>query len=158
MTPYRWKRKEVLDALFITIKSFKGEDEISAQLARYLCVLVAGFLETSTREILLDYAIAESNLHVSNFVSKKMERLKSPNMDNILELAGSFNKDWSKAIKEDAKGDLTVNINLLVTIRNKIAHGEDSDITFLSVSQYYDQVIEVIKILESHCCSSKAVP
>lgn len=153
MTNYRVHRKQYLDALFETVKGFKGDFEISSSLARYLCVLVAGFLETSIREILIDHAQKTSSVNVVTFVSNRLEHMRSPYMDNILDLLGSFSEDWKKAVKDAVrKADLGQHIDAIAKDRNEIVHGAQLDITYGQISSYYEKAVELVSIIERECC------
>jgi len=153
MTAHRVHRKQYLDALFETVKDFKGDFEISSSLARYLCVLVAGFIETSVREILVDYAQETSSLNVATFVSNSLEYMRSPFMGNILDLLGSFSENWREAVKETIrKADLGQHIDAIAKNRNQIAHGAQLDITYQQVSNYYEKAVELVSVIERECC------
>lgn len=48
--------KDRLDDLFSRVNEFSGDLELQSHWARYLCVRVSGFIETSIRSILSEYA------------------------------------------------------------------------------------------------------
>lgn len=63
------RAKQKLDKVFAKIDQLPKEDiELQAHWAKYLCILVSGFLENSVRAIYSEYAKKVSNTKVTNFV------------------------------------------------------------------------------------------
>lgn len=153
MTTYRERRRQYLDALFRTVEDFKGEVEISSSLARYLCVLVAGYIETSLREIFMDYVQRTSSLNTANFVSARLEYMRSPFLENVLDLIRSFSENWHKAVKDAIrKAELGDYLDSIARDRNEIAHGAELDITYRQIAIYYQKAQEAVRIIETECC------
>jgi hypothetical protein len=66
----RYKNK--LDALFEKVKEIQ-DMELKSEWAKYLCVLVSGYLEVSIREIHVEYARRRADENVTNYVSKTLD-------------------------------------------------------------------------------------
>lgn len=79
-----------LDNLFDQVKAFTDNPELQSQWARYLCILVAGYIEKSIQEILYKYANDKAAPNVVNYVYSRLKRFTNPNMEDILTLLGSF--------------------------------------------------------------------
>ncbi len=83
--------KDRLDYLFSRVNEFSEDLELQSHWARYLCVRVSGFIETSIRSILSEYAKKTSAPSVANYVENRLNSFQSPNMERILQLLGAFN-------------------------------------------------------------------
>ncbi len=69
-----------LDYLFTRISKLEGDAELQAHFARYLCILVSGFLEKAILEIYTTYAQGQVSQYVANYVATQLEKTKrNPN-------------------------------------------------------------------------------
>lgn len=116
-----------------------GEDqvELRSHWARYLCVLASGFLENALRETYGAYARSCSNSFVANFVESRLRQIQNPKAARFLETAGAFSSEWRDKLQEvlDDDGNGAA-IDAIVTNRNSISHGKDSDITLARLNDY----------------------
>lgn len=143
--------KTRLDHLFQKTDGLSDDLELQAQWARYLCVLVAGFLETSMSAIYSQYAEATAAPNVARFVAVRLARFRNPNMERILQLARSFNQDWGDALASQTEGEIKNAIDSICNNRNLIAHGRDTGITFARTNSYYQQAIRLVEMIERQC-------
>ena len=151
-----WTRQQRLDNLFEIIRILEGDPELTSHWARYLCVQVSGFLETSIQTVLSDYARCQSSKHVSRFVDAQVGRFQNLNMERILNLVGQFDPDWEKELRIATEDEPKDAVDSVVANRNRIAHGEDVGITFGRVSRYYDNAKLVVDLLQKKCNGSPA--
>ncbi|MFX0200343.1 MAG: HEPN domain-containing protein [Candidatus Hodarchaeota archaeon] len=145
----RYKRK--LDHLFQQVELLSDQIELQSHWARYLCILVSGFLETATRAILAKYARDTASPKVANYVEGKLREFQNPKMGKILELIRLFSPEWEAVIAKQIEGELKDAVDSIVANRNKISHGEDVSITFARIQRYYQDAIRVIDLFESQC-------
>lgn len=146
------RAKQKLDNIFAKIYQLPLDDiELKSHWARYLCILVSGFLETSVRSIYSEYAKKVSNSNVANFVERKLADLQNPKMEKILQLTGTFNPEWESNLRIATEGELKDAINSIVANRNNIAHGRDVNITYIRIKDYYEKAIKVINMIENQC-------
>ena len=76
--------KDQLDATFGRIGGIDhSEFELRADFARYLCVLVNGYLEQSIRNACAEYARRRAQPSVANYVVKATSRLSSLKAGNL---------------------------------------------------------------------------
>jgi len=143
--------KQRLDHLFEKISAFPDDIELQSHWSRYLCILVSGFLETSVQAIYSQYAKEKSISHVANYVTKRLERFTNPNMEDILTLAGMFNKDWRDYLENATEGELKAAVDSIVANRNQIAHGVDVGISFVTIRGYYQSAVKVVDLIEKTC-------
>lgn len=140
-----------LDSLFIKIGSIATEMELQSHFARYLCVLSSGYLETSVRAILGEYAVTSSSPNVGRFVASRLKRIQNPNMTQILDVIGAFNPEWRNKMEAATEGALKAAVDSIVTNRNHIAHGKDVGIGYVTIKRYYERAKKVVQLLEEEC-------
>ena len=155
MTTHYWERKQTIDHLFSIIGKVQSDetvdDEIKSCLAKYLCVVVSGFLETAIQDIYHAYAQDKSHANVTSYVSKKLLLFRSPKMGNILGLTSCFSTDWGKALDTYCQDEIEGAVNSLVDNRHKIGHGKDVGITYSRVKAYYESSVKLLKRIEQQC-------
>ncbi len=143
--------KQRLDNLFGQISAFSGNLELQSQWARYLCVLVSGFLETSIRSIYGEFARRTASPYVANFVKCELGSFQNPKMGKILDLTRAFNPQWANQLEAATEGQLKDAVDSVVANRIQIAHGRDVGITYARIKGYYEDVIQVVDLIEGMC-------
>lgn len=147
------RQKQRIEWLINQAKTFDGDQlELQSHWARYLCVLVAGFLENAISEVYSSYVQKCSNEQVANYVEAVLGRIQNPKAQKFLETARSFNRDWelnlNDYIEQNGRKDA---IDSVMTNRHLIAHGKDSGITLARLDQYFKKGVEVIDYIEGQC-------
>jgi hypothetical protein len=134
-------------------KQFNSEQlELQAHWARYLCVLAAGFIENALADVYSTYARSSSSPSISNYVEAALGRIQNPKASRFLETARAFNTDWEGALSDflDKDGRREA-IDSIMTNRHLIAHGKDSGISLVRVSEYLAKCVQVVEFIESQC-------
>ena len=145
------RHKKRLDNLFNQVLSFEREPELMSQWARYLCVLVSGFLETSICAIYGDYAKRQASPYVANFVKSELNSFQNPKMVKIIELTRAFNPLWADNLESCTEGELKDAVDSVVANRHLIAHGKNVGITYVRIKNYYENIIRVVDLVENLC-------
>ncbi len=145
------QRKQRLDSLFEKVRAIGDDSEVKSHWARYLCVLVSGFIEQSVRIILTEYASNKSHVRVSNFVDRQLRDLQNAKCDKLLDWVARFDPTWRTTIEGQMDDRLVSAINSIVGNRHQIAHGHDVGLTYTQVKGYYDAVVEAIELIELEC-------
>jgi hypothetical protein len=135
---------------------FKQVDQISdpelrAHFARYLCVLVAGFLETSVRRFYSRYARNSASPAVANYVESQLKWFQNPTMGKICEMARAFDPGWETQLRTQTEGELKDAVESIMANRHNIAHGESSGISYATIKNYYERSIKVLDMIEQQC-------
>jgi hypothetical protein len=143
--------KQRLDDLFKKISALPADGELLAHWARYLCVLVSGFIDTSVSEIYIEYASKQASPSIRNYVESRLLSLQNLNMQKIISLAGIFNSTWAEELTQSTNGERKDAIDSILNNRNKIAHGKYSGITYTSIRDWYDKAVEVIELIDKQC-------
>lgn len=142
--------KDKIRTAFTVADRFEPDDEIQAHLARYLCILSAGFIEESLRIILTSYAKDRCDPRCRTFVERHLDRAPNPRPGNIAELLGSFDPGWQSSVEtffneEDVDGA----IGSLIANRHLIAHGRDSQVTLRRVKDWHVVAVHVVEHVQA---------
>ena len=143
-----------LDHLFEQVRRNSGvgtDPELLAHWARYLCVLVSGFLETAVREIYGEYADKKSAPHFASFVRDHLQGVRNPNMESILKTTRSFSQDWSALLVDLVDTEHETAVNSIIANRHHIVHGRQSGVTFAQIDKWYKLTKETVELMEQVC-------
>ena len=128
--------KKALDATFERAKHLPPKElELSSDFARFLCIRVSGYLEKAVAELLTEHARRNGGLNA--------EKLKT--------ILGSFDPDWRLSIDETLTDGKKEAVDSIVSLRNRIAHGQDVGVTYSRVAGYYREVQRVVEAIASLC-------
>lgn len=133
-----------LDATFSRAPAPTTEIEFQSDFAKYLCVLVSGFLENAIVALVLDFTQRRSSPEVSAFVERTLQYWTNPNTEKIGVLLGSFNSEWRRQSEVFLVDERKESVNSLVALRHKIAHGESVGTSLSQVKAYYATIVTVV--------------
>ncbi|MBI5721278.1 MAG: hypothetical protein HZC37_26710 [Burkholderiales bacterium] len=136
-----------LDATFARAPAPSSDLEFQADFAKYLCVLVSGFLENAVAALILDYVERRSSPEVTLFVERQLKYWTNPNTDKIVSLLFSFSTEWGHKTGSYLVDARKESLNSLVALRHQIAHGESVGTSLYQVKVYYKTVREVVAFL-----------
>jgi hypothetical protein len=137
-----------LDSTFSRAPPPAADLEFQADFAKYLCVLVSGFLENAIAALLLDYVDRRSSPEVTLYVDRQLKYWTNPTTDKIVSLLFSFDATWGNTAAAYLVDSRKESLNSLVALRHKIAHGESVGTSLYQVKQYYATVREIVRFLE----------
>ena len=144
-------QRKKLDAMFERSRDLPDDPEIKSHWAKYLCVLVCGFLENSVELCLCEYCKHRSSPPIQNYVRSQLHYFQNPKMDEIIRLFGSFNSDWQTRLETECSGELSDAVNSIVGNRHKIAHGGSVSLTIGGLQKYYHKALKVVELLQRIC-------
>jgi hypothetical protein len=128
------------------------ELELQGHWGRYLCVLVAGFLENAIREVYTEYARSASNEPIANYVASSLRRIKNPKAQRFVETARAFRPKWHEELETFLGNEGRKEaIDAIMSNRHLIAHGRDAGITVARVREYLRKAVQVVEFLEVQC-------
>jgi len=137
-----------LDHVVTLADRIDADDELSAQYARYLCVLVSGYVEESIRVLLLDYATSRSNPEVTRFVqlnTKNITNLRPGKLKSVLEM---FSPTWPETFDSLVAEETTDALNSVVSNRHLIAHGKNTGLSLGRIKEYYRLLKPMVRTLD----------
>ena len=129
--------------------------ELQAHWAKYVCVLVSGYMEQSIKEIFLEYGSNKSVPAISHYIEKSWPTSKNMNYGNILDIFGKFDANWKHKVElwVDADQSRKSEINGLISWRNFISHGNESNtngVTLHAVTYKFKIACDLIDFLEKN--------
>lgn len=140
-----------LDVAFRRIKSVGPDLELQSDFARYLCVLVSGYLEQAVAELVLEHARRTGAPTLQRFVDQRTKHFTNANSQRLEDLLGNFDPDWRKDLEAFVVDDLKDAVDGVVDLRNKIAHGESVGVTYQRIADYYSRVQKVVDRIADLC-------
>jgi hypothetical protein len=136
-----------LDRLFAAVPP-TADELIRSHWARYLCVLVSGFLEVAVASLFDDFTDGCSAPQVTHYVSARLAGFQNPKMEKIIQLTQDFNPTWAETLRTRTDGRIKDAVDSIVATRHKVAHGENVGITYARMRDYYNAAVECVEILE----------
>lgn len=127
---------------------FTDAPDVEADYARYLCVLVTGFLEQAVERVILGYVDAQGNRRLSRYIAKRLQPNRNMRAKQLLDIVGQFDEDWRSQLDEKLTTRHRDAIGSVYASRNKIAHGEDVDLPYRQIHNDYVMVKEAVGFLE----------
>jgi hypothetical protein len=138
-----------LKGAFDRAKSLQVVDaEIQSDLARYLCVLVSGFVETAVAELAIEHCRSRSATSVLSYASAQLDRLQNLKSQRLVQVIGSFEKKWSSELSSFMDGARKDALDSVIDLRNKIAHGESISLSLGRITEYHEKIDELIVFIE----------
>ena len=141
------RQRQQLDATFKRATGLGPDPELLSDYARYLCVLVSGFLEQAVVELLIEYVRTHSDTHVQQHVEQRLRQLTNLKVQRLIDVFGSFDPDWRRDLEAFLVDEYRDAVNGIVDLRNNIAHGRSVGITMSRVQDYYVRVKAVVERL-----------
>ena len=143
--------KQSLDATFDRAKAVDPGSELQADLAKYLCVLVSGYMEKAVRAFVLEHARHEGGPTLQNFVEQQTKRFSNAKAGKIQELLGRFDPTWRQELGEFLIDERKDAVDSIVNLRNHIAHGESVGLTYRRIREYYKHAQRVVNRVAELC-------
>jgi hypothetical protein len=143
------RQRNRLKAVFGRARSsIVADPECQSDYARYLCILVSGFVETAVEELAIEYCRNRSQTSVFNYASNHLRRVQNLKSQKLLQLISAFHKRWYADLSsfiEDGRRDA---LDSVVNLRNRIAHGKPDSLSLATITQYFEKIDEIVVYLE----------
>jgi hypothetical protein len=136
-----------IDAAFERVRGIE-EVQLQADFARYLCVVVSGFLEQAVRHVLGHYAVERGHPRVARYAERQLSGFTNANAQKLIDLVGGFDARWREELAAYLVGERKDAIDSVVANRHNIVHGRDVGITYRRIADYYGHVKDTVHFLE----------
>ena len=153
--PSRLKGHHQYKSRIINLFKFYEDSEPESQShnAKYLAVLVSGYLEQAVKDLLLSYTVQGTRSQISRYVEQTWPISRNMKAENIQTILSQFDKKWGEEFKTwvDSDDDRRSHINSIVEWRNRIAHGQESNtngVTLVSVSNAFSTVGDLVTLID----------
>lgn len=127
--------------------------EMQGHWARYICVLSAGYVENSVRDIYGQYIKKNSySAAVIRYAIKQLDGVQNPRPDKLVKIAASFDPAWGRDLENHLSQNFRSDaVNAIMSNRHLIAHGRSSNVTVGQISLYLGKVVEIAEFMEAQC-------
>ncbi|WP_157987666.1 HEPN domain-containing protein [Jiangella endophytica] len=140
------RRLEKFNSALTLIEGKELEAELVAHYSRYLCVLLSGVIEQSTKELVIEYARRRSSPQLHRYVQAQLRLLRNIDEEKLRKLIQSLETSWWTDLEDDYFEEIDA-IRSVAGLRNSISHGGDSGITIVTVRQYYRDASKLLRAL-----------
>ena len=140
-----------IEAAFDRSAAISHDPELLSDYAKYLCVLVSGFIEKSLAEIALEHARRVGAPSVQRFFEKNTARFTNANSEKVLQLLGSFDPDWRSDVENILVDQNKDAFDSVVNLRHQIAHGASVGVTYIRIKEYFKAIKKVIEHIQDLC-------
>ncbi|PRY68378.1 hypothetical protein B0I08_10480 [Glaciihabitans tibetensis] len=140
------RRHKRLAAAFRSLDGLDLPSEVLAHYAKYLCVLVAGFAEQSVKELISEYARLQSSERVHRYVSAQLKQIWGLDATKLQRIVEALDAAWWAELSTERPEELA-SLASVASVRNLIAHGQDSGITLGTISSYFTDVNALVRHL-----------
>ncbi|MGO9240460.1 MAG: HEPN domain-containing protein [Bryobacteraceae bacterium] len=145
--------KKRLDDTFQRIKELESSPdlEVRSDFARYLCVLVSGYLEKAVIELVQEHARTNGAPTLQRFVEQRTRRFANANSKRLQEFLGAFSSKWRADAESFLVEDLKDAVDGVIGLRHQIAHGGSVSVTYQRIAEYYTRVQKVVDHVADLC-------
>ncbi len=133
------------------LKKCRGEefdDYTRAHIANYACVLLSGLLENAIREIISNHSERNATPRISNFVKSQLEKFRNPDPESVSKLLASFDSAMADKLEVHWTGEVKDAIGSIVGNRHLIAHGRNTTLTLVRVTEWFRATQNFIGFME----------
>lgn len=148
---YAQKRIDTIEFLFNEIDSKTIDPQVISYLSQYLSVYICGVYEDIIENLLLDFVKKDPiSIPTLNYIFTAIDKgFRNPDEVNIKSILKKFNNPWVNRLDQIVTRSEWIALDNIVTNKNKIAHGESSNITYILIKEYYSESKKVIIALDS---------
>lgn len=147
--------RQRIEAVFKRSAAISEDTELLADHAKYLCVLVSGFIEKALSEIVLEHSRKVGAPSLQRFVEKNTARFTNANSERVLQLLGSFDPDWQRTMESILVDKYKDAFDSVLSLRHQIAHGSSVGVTYTRIKDYFESIIAVIEEIQDLCIPAK---
>lgn len=137
-----------LDNLFLQINQVQ-DDEIKAHMSKYFCVLISGYLENVLKFLVANYSEGSSPQAISAYVQNTMRSATNLSGEKLSKLLKRFDDDWEGDFLNIVSEQQLESLNSIISNRNSIAHGQQDNISYSLIGQYFSDVKQIVLILKN---------
>ncbi|MGA4668812.1 HEPN domain-containing protein [Propionibacteriaceae bacterium Y1923] len=120
-----------LRKLLDNFSSGSESPEVQGELARFLVIRSAGYIENTFETCIQHFTAAHSHPFVASHVRAGLFRGRNPSPDVLIERTRSLNDNWAADLEEYLNEDdsrVRRELQYLVDRRNRIAHGQSESV------------------------------
>lgn len=142
-----------LQRIFHLIEGLGHMSPIVPFLTNYAIVKSCGTAEYCFKTIISDIHLGQSS-QIVNYIDNTIRNSSmNPNLDNICKTLKKFDITWNDLFKEKLNSHentqrIKTSLDSLNSARNSFAHGQTPPSSFENIRTYFEDTVEVLKILD----------
>lgn len=135
--------RQRLDETFKRYAELPANTELQSDYARYLCVLVAGYVEQAVQELTIARCRRQASPSVQRYANGQLRRLQNVNPAKLSQTLASFEPKLAQDLESTFAPELDA-LSSLVANRHAIAHGGSVGNSYTRVKEAYDLIQTLI--------------
>lgn len=151
-TPYVSQRFREIDLALVKASAWgQADPELSAYLAGYLVVVIAGVFEDCVEHLVCTRAGKAGDPYVETFIRSRVQQtFRNPNHKNVATLLADFGAVYKDEYKKQAEDEAIEALNSIVTNKNSLGHQGvfKSQVTVSDVEGYFRRSSQIFDVLE----------
>ena len=140
-----------LNATFERASGLQADAELLSDFARYLCVLVSGFLEQAVFELAMEHVRRQSSPSIQHYAEGRLRLFRNANTQKLLDLLGGFDEGWRRDLEGYIVDERKDAVDSVINLRNTISHGQFVGVTMSRVRSYYKEIDRVVDHIAELC-------
>jgi hypothetical protein len=136
-----------LDKLLSDISTIQ-DDELKAHLSKYFCVRISGYLENVFKILVANYSEGSSQKPVTNYLQNDLKNITNLSEEKIQRTLIKFSDDWYNIFNSKVSEQQLQSLNSIISNRNSIAHGQQDNISYKVIGQYYTDLKVIVEALK----------
>lgn len=122
-----------IDHIYAVSKTLPPSTEgtyVVAELCKYCCILASAAIDVCLEDCLLEYSERSNDVRIIAFIKDRLGRARNPTIGIICRVLESFDLSWKERLEQFSDQKIRSDIGSIVSNRNEIAHGRNSQISF----------------------------
>lgn len=145
---YLKNKFSLIEDNIMKVKSIK-DPKLVSMLSGYLVVFISGIYEDCIEYLFIQRAGKNGDSEIQNLMKTFVDRyFRNPEYRKIKELLKALNPKYGKILREKIDDKNIDGINSIVTNKNNIAHGNNSNVTVEDVNIWHNNSLKVFEVLE----------
>jgi hypothetical protein len=124
------------------------DEELRAELARYLCILVSSLVQERCKERASTYTDVRSAPEIQRFVRTRMKRFRSPSSGNIRDFFSGFDPVKANGWYDDLADEQRDALDSIAANRNHLAHGGSVGLSLGMLTAYASRAYDAMRKLD----------
>lgn len=124
------------------------DEELQAELARYLCILVSSLIAERCKERAFTFTDVRSAPEIRRFVRTCTKRFRSPSSGNIRDFFSGFDPGKANCWYEELADEQRDALDSIVANRNQLAHGVSVGLSLGMLTAYVSYACEAMRELD----------
>lgn len=127
------------------------DEEIKSFLAKLFCIRTAGLIEVFLKTRISEYSKKKVPNEINRFLTVKFKDITNLKSSKFEEVLSNFSVDWASKFRQymEEHEQKKASLDSLIAQRHSIAHGQASNISMTSMTQYYEDVKTILNHLDS---------